>query len=435
MKLSKKFIIYLSLIMILSSIFLCGQSFATGTEPPELYSPAVILIDASTGKILFEKNMHERRYPASLTKVMTAIIVLENCKLNEVATVSKNAVTTIPSGYVTALLQEGEQFTVEQLLYLLLIPSANDAAIVLAEHVVGGTDNIDQFFVLMNNKAVELGCKDTHFVNPNGIHDESHYSTAYDLSLMAKAAMDNVVFRNIVATVKYELPATSLYNSNDRIFTNNNSLLRLNNNDSPDNYYYQYATGVKTGFTTPAGNCLIASATKNKLSLITVTLGSLQTDDGLSQRYLDTLSLFRYGYDTYAIKEVAKKGQIVQTINISGATHDTKRLDIAISSNVSVLIKKEDSKDTLLPKIVLDEKMKAPIKKDDIVGTITYDVEGITYTYDLIANSDVKPSVALRNFLIIIAVLLLLGYIRYRVVFGKKNIRLKKQIKKNYKKR
>jgi len=428
-KLSKKLLICTSLIILFSSIFLSVPSFSADTLSPEISSPAVILIDYSTGKILYEKNMHEKRYPASLTKVMTAIIVLEKCELDEIATVSNNAVSNIPPSYVTAFLQEGEQFTVEQLLYLLLIPSANDAAVVLAEHVVGGTDNISEFFVLMNKRARDLGCKNTNFTNPSGIHDEAHYSTAYDLALIGQEAMKSETFRTIVSATRYELPPTDLY-ENSRRFSNSNLLLNSNSD-----YYYRYSTGIKTGYTRPAGNCLIASASRNKLELITVTLGSEQTENGLSERYLDTLNLFKYGYDAYAIKEISKKGQVVQTINVRGASYDTKRLDISLSEDVSVLIKKANLSDTILPNIVLHDKIKAPIQKDDILGTITYSVEGITYTYDLIASSNVEPSSTLRNILILVAILLLLGSIRYVSISKGKNPGTKKQTTKKKKKK
>lgn len=423
----KKSIICISLILIFLTSLLPNFSYANSVELPSMHSPSAILMDYTTGKILYEKNIYEKRYPASLTKVMTAIVVLEKCKLNEVATVSYNAVMSLSGGYVTANLQIDEELTIEQLLYLLLVASSNDAAIVLAEHISGG---IEEFSVLMNEKAKELGCQNTNFVNPNGVHDENHYSTAYDLALIGKAAMQDDTFRKLAATTSYKLPTTNQYDKDDRYFTTTNNLLILNNNDRADNYYYKYATGMKTGFTTPAGNCLIASSSKDNLEFITVVLGSDQTDSGLSERYLDTISLFNYGYDAYIIKEVAKKGQVVQTINVNKATNDTKRLDIYVQDNVSVLIKKPNMNDTILPNIKLKDDLKAPVKKDDIVGTITYNVEGVTYTYDLMASSEVKPSKIFRNIIIIMIIILIsLGYIRIRNINKKKNTRLKKPIK------
>lgn len=385
---------------------------------PDISSPSALLMDYSSGKILYEKNIYEKRYPASLTKIMTAIIVLENCNLSDIATVSYDAVMSLSSGYVTANLQVGEELTVEQLLYVLMVGSSNDAAIVLAEHVSG---SVEEFANLMNQKAKELGCTSTNFVNPNGAHDENHYSTAYDLALMAKYAMQNDTFRTLVSTTSYSLPTTNKYDREDRIFRTTNSLLQLDNSDRADNYYYKYATGIKTGFTTPAGNCLIASANKDNLELITVVLGSGQTESGLSQRYLDTLSLFNYGYKTYMLKDIANVGEIVQTVNVKGATKKTKKLNISVANDVYALIKQSDKNSSVLPEITLNENLKAPIKKGDIVGSVKYTVEGIDYTENLLADSDVKKSKFLLELIIFIIILLIVwSYIKNKRIKNKK---------------
>jgi len=190
------------------------------------------------------------------------------------------------------------------LLNLLIVASSNDAAISLAEHTGGSVEN---FSKLMNQKAKSLGCKNTHFVNPNGLHEKNHYSTAYDLSLIARAAMKNPNFRNLVTKTYYELPATAQYKKEDRVFTTTNELLIENHSNTTDNYYYQYATGIKTGYTTPAGNCLIASSKKDDLSFIVVMLGAGTTSSKLSERYLDAHTLFDYGYANYELRKLYKK--------------------------------------------------------------------------------------------------------------------------------
>lgn len=424
-KFIKKFCICLYLVLILN-MFIIPLVNADETEIPNISSPAALLMDSSSGKILYEKNMNEKRYPASLTKVMTAIVVLESCNLSDIATVSYDSVMSLSSGYVTANLQIGEELTVEQLLYVLMVGSSNDAAIVLAEHVSG---SIEEFAKLMNEKAKELGCTSTNFVNPNGVHDEDHYSTAYDLALISRYAMKNETFRTIVSTTSYKLPVTNKYDRDDRFFTTTNSLLIVNNNNRADNYYYKYANGIKTGFTTPAGNCLIASANKGNLELITVILGSGQTDDGLSQRYIDTKTLFDYGYETYTLREVIKAGGVVQTTNISNATRDTKKLDAVVSKDIHVLIKQKDKNSALLPEVKLNDNLKAPIKKGDIIGSVSYTVEGITYSEDLLANSDVKKSKAFIRIIEILFILLLCWlYLKSRQK-KIKNKRLKNRIR------
>ena len=227
----KKLLLLLIILLLTLNIF-CMNSFAE-TSLPSVYSPACILIDADSGKILYSKNANTKMYPASTTKIMTAILTLENCKLDDVAIASHNAVYSIPYGYSVATIQEGEELTIEQLLNVLLIPSANDAAVVLAEHIAG---SVEAFSDMMNSKVVELGCKNTHFVNPNGIHDEEHYSTAYDLALIGKYAMQFDTFRTIVQKTSYSLPKTNKYDKEDRLFNTTNDLIKKNYSSSPTNY-------------------------------------------------------------------------------------------------------------------------------------------------------------------------------------------------------
>lgn len=417
--------LFICLLLLLSLSIIFSPFVNAEEELPDIASPSALLMDYSSGKILYEKNINEKRYPASLTKIMTAIIVLENCELSDIATVSYDAVMSLSSGYVTANLQIGEEFTVEQLLYVLMVGSSNDAAIVLAEHVSG---SVEKFADLMNEKAKELGCTSTNFVNPNGAHDENHYSTAYDLALMARYAMKNETFRTLVSTTSYTLPTTNKYDREDRIFRTTNSLLHLDTSDRADNYYYQYATGIKTGFTTPAGNCLIASANKNNLELITVVLGASQTKDGLSQRYLDTLSLFDYGYNTYTLKQIINKGGIIQTLNIKNATRKTKKVEAVVANDVYALMKQVDKDSAVLPEINLNDNLKAPLKKGDVIGSVTYTVDGIQYTEDLLANNDVKKS----RFLLKLAILIIIVLILWMYAKNKRIKNKKQRLKNKY---
>ena len=251
-------IIFFIFIFLMQFIIFISPSYAD-SDNLKTYCPSCILIEANTGKILYEKNSNDVRFPASTTKIMTAILTVENCNLDDVATVSHNAVYSIPYDYTHASLKEGEELTIEQLLYALMIPSANDAAIVLAEHISG---SVEEFAKLMNKRAEELGCKNTHFVNPNGIHSKDHTSTSYDLALMGKFAMQNSIIRKIVSTTQFTLPATNKYSKADRTFNNSNDLL-----STYSRYYYEGTTGVKTGYTGEAGNCIIASAKKMILKL------------------------------------------------------------------------------------------------------------------------------------------------------------------------
>lgn len=417
-----KKIIYTTLIIILISIIQLSvfniTSFASESTELETYSPACILIESSTGKIIYEKNAYEKLYPASTTKIMTAILTLENCELTDVATASYNSVYSIPAGYTNANIQVGEELTIDQLLHVLLIPSANDAAVVLAEHIAGSVDN---FANMMNEKAKELGCLNTHFVNPNGIHNEEHFSTAYDLSLMARYAMQNSIFRNIVSSTHYTLPATNKYSKADRVFNTTNELLREDNRDRVDNYYYPYANGIKTGYTDPAKNCLVSSAKRDGLEFIAVVLGAERTPNGLNARAIDSKNMFEYAFNTYTIKKINDENAILKQIEIPNATKDTKSLNVIVKDSISVIDKK-DNPNELTPNIEFTPNLKAPISKGSIIGKISYTVEDITYSTDLIAGNDVIELKFLENFVKILIALFIL-FLIYKIIRPSKSKR------------
>ncbi len=300
----KKAFNYLILTTIIISTLLTGTVYATETnsnisitETPDssslnLTSDGILLLEAETGDVLFEKNSNDKMFPASTTKLMTAVLVLEKGYLNELVTVSSSAVNSVPSGYVKAPLYAGEELRVEELLYALLLPSANDAANVLAEHISG---SIPAFADLMNSKAQELGMTNTHFTNPSGIHDDNLFTTASDLSILARYAMKNEKLRDIVKTTTYTLPATSVYPQDDRELKTSNLLL----DSSSKSYYYEYATGIKTGFTNPAGDCLVASAKKDGIEFIAVCLHSSTNSNGLRGKFVDCKILFDFAFDNY----------------------------------------------------------------------------------------------------------------------------------------
>lgn len=343
-------------------------------------SDSIILIDAKTGNILYSKNAYEKKYPASTTKLMTAILTLENCKLTDVVTVSHNAIFSVPVGYSHASLQEGEQLTVEQLLNVLLIPSANDAAFALAEHIAG---SVDEFSTMMNNKAKELGCLNTHFVNPNGIHNSDHYSTAYDLALIGQYAMKFDDIMRIAKISQYTLPKTNKYDRTDRIFNATNGLITKN-----DEYYYPSATGLKTGYTDKSGYCIVATAEKNGVELLEVVLGS----ESISDRYKDCIKLFDYGFENYSNQNLVSTNEIIENVEVAGATKETKNLDIVAKSNIDVLLKNNIDINSLDKKVEINENLTAPISEGAVVGKITYTIDGKDYSTDLIANSTVIPS-------------------------------------------
>ncbi len=381
-------------------IFISLQSFIFAKEP-DISSEAGLLVEVSTGKVLYEKNSTKVLYPASTTKILTAIVVLENCELSDIATVSESAISNIPSGYVTCNLQVGEELSINDLLHALLIPSANDAAFVLAEHVGG---SVSGFSDMMNEKAKEIGCKNTHFVNPNGIHDDNHYSTAYDLYLMGKYAMQNETFRRIVSKTEYTLPATNKYPNNDRVLHTSNALIDGKNK----NYYYEPAIGIKTGHTSQAGNCLVSESSKNDIELISVILNGGTTSNGLDSRFADTKTLFEYGYENYSFDDIVKKGETITTIEIKNGTKDTKNLNLIAEENKTVFHNKNIDLSNITPEITLEENIFAPITTGTVLGIAKYNVDGLEYETNLLASSDVKAKLDISIILIIAGFTLLI---------------------------
>lgn len=416
MKTLKKLVLSLFLLLIIS-ISINITSFAVTSPNIETYSASCILIESTTGQIIYEKNSKQKMYPASTTKIMTAILTLENCKLTDIATVSYNAVHSIPYGYSYANLHDGEELTIDQLLHVLLIPSANDSAIVLAEHIAGSTEN---FAIMMNNKAKEIGCLNTHFVNANGMHDEDHYTTAYDLALMGKYAMKNSIFRSIVSKTSYALPVTNKYDATDRMFNTTNELLKVDYRNRADNYYYKYCNGIKTGYTDAAGDCIVASSRKDDLEFIVVILGADDTEDGLSGRYLDCKTLFNYAFDNYKVEKLYDENSVLKQIDIPNATKETKTLNVIIQNDINVLIDNSTNISTLVPNVEINSNLNAPITKNSVIGKITYTINGVDYSSNLIAGSDVIASRFMNNLFTVLLVIFILFIIRKILKSGKK---------------
>lgn len=425
MKYLKKLIITILLLIII----LYTTDIFAATDDITTYSPTCLLMETKTGKVIYEKSGYEKMYPASTTKIMTAILALENCELTDIATASYEAVFSVPVGYSNANIQVGEELTINQLLNVLLIHSANEAANILAEHIAG---SIDSFATMMNTKAHEIGCLNTHFVNPNGVHNENHYSTAYDLALIGRYAMQNETFRKIVTTTFYTLPATNKYATNDRVFGLTNELIKKDNSDRVDNYYYEYATGIKTGYTSAAKNCIVASAKKDDVEYIVVILNAETTENGLSARYLDCKNLFNYAFENYTVKTLHEADSTLKTTTISNASISTKRLNVVIQNEISVLVKKDTDISNIRPTVEINTNLQAPIAENTVIGKISYNIDGNEYYSDLLAGSTVIESNFFNTCLTIISILIVL-YLLNKLLSSnnKKKKRKKKTSKKN----
>lgn len=420
----KRILLFITLFITLINIYTLSFANEINSTDLAIYSSGAVLMDYQTGKILMQKDMNKKLYPASTTKILTAIIAIENLNLTDSLTASKSAVMAIPSGYSNAGIKAGEVLSVSDLLDMFLIHSANEIGYIFGEQISG---SIEKFADLMNQKAIEIGCTNTHFTNPSGIHDINHYSTAYDMALIARYCMNNETFKNIVNKKNCKVSATELY-PQERFYKNTNSLLDSSNK----RYYYEYATGIKTGFTTQAKNCLIASASKDGLNLIAVMLGAEATENGLSGRYTDAKNLFNYGFENYEKKEFLQSNSIVKKLKIKNATKDTKELNLVAKSSLSTIFNINFDTSSLNPIIEINQNISAPISKDAILGKITYTIDGISYSSDLIASSDVIKSNILEILIQIVSAIILL--IIFSKILHHKYFINKKKKKKRHKK-
>lgn len=380
-------------ILITFTIILFTNYYSLANNTIELNASSALLIDNRTNKILYNKDANKRLFPASTTKIVTAIIVLENHSLNEEVTASYDAVMTIPSGYSTANIQIGEILTVEQLLELLLVHSANDSANVLAEYAGG---SIDSFVSMMNTKVNELGLTDTHFTNPYGLQEDNHYTTSHDLAVIMQYCLKNETFRKISGQASCAIPATN--KSEPRKYSSTNELLIAGNRN-----YYPYLIAGKTGYTSKAGGCLVSVAYNNNLELISVILNS-------NDRFGDTKKLFNYGYSNFSLKNIVNEDDIITSTNVKNAKKNSQNLDLKVTENVPVLVNNNDNLESISPQIEINSNIEAPIEEGQNLGKVSYTVNGVTYSTNLVASQNVEKSEVLTylfyGFGIIILILL-----------------------------
>lgn len=327
---------------------------------PDIKAEAAFLICPSTDKIIYEKNADARMYPASTTKIMTAYLALTRLDLNKECTASATAVDIDRDGSNMGISQ-GEILTVRQLLDSLMIHSANDAANVLAEETSG---SIEEFVKLMNSTAKELGMNNTNFENPHGYHSENHYTTARDMAIIARTAMENELFSEMASTKKLTIPPTNKYHE-ERVFSTRNAMI---NPYSDITIQYRYATGIKTGHTSNAGYCFVGSATRSDMDLISVVFNS----SSYNRAFMDTKNLFEYAHKTYRSRIVIKADEIASTCKVRWAW-GKDHLVLKTNKDVKTILPRDTYKEELLrSEIIIDDKVTAPIKEGEQLGTVRF---------------------------------------------------------------
>ena len=370
---------------------------AAALEEPEVYCDHAVLLDANHGEVLYDKNAYERAYPASTTKIMTALLVLDAIEAGQltadtVLTAGETRMQGIPSGsgYVVSNLKLGEQLSVEELLYCLLLPSAADAANVLAVAVDG---SIEAFVDHMNRKAGELGCQGTHFTNPSGVHNEEHYSTAYDLSLIMTAAPEYDLFRTIIGTAVHTVPATNL--SEERLFYNSNGLI---SNWTYSGYTYDKCIGGKTGNTDEAGRCLVAAAEDGDTLLVSVILGSgpveVPGEADLKQgQLLGSRNLLEWGFDSFERVTLTQEDTPVAQVSVT-MSRQADSVMVKPQGSITLTLPKDLDLEQIETEVTLHAKeVEAPVEAGEVLGTMTLTYEDeLLGTLDLVAVTSVERS-------------------------------------------
>lgn len=340
------------------SLTIQSNQIANWPEGPVVGAESAILMEAETGAILYAKNIHQKEYPASTTKILTCLIAAEQCSLSEEVTFSHDAVYDTPRDSNHIAIDEGEVLTMEQCLNAILIRSANEVSFAVAEHITG--DSWESFADIMNARAEELGAINSNFVNPNGLPDENHYTTAYDLAMIGRGFFSNEMLCKISTTYRLEIPASDKQPDNI-VEVSSNKLIN-------GGYNYEYLVGCKTGYTNDARSCLVSCAEKDGMRLICVVM-----KDEAPYQYEDTIALFNYGFSNFDKINVS---QTETKYNIDNAGFFYSDNDIFGSSKPILSLNEDDC--IILPKT-------ADFK--DTVSTISYDTENenqaalITYTY------------------------------------------------------
>lgn len=387
---SKRVYKYIITFILIFAIFSSNIVSAFQISGFQLNAKAAMLISLDTDQILHEKNADKKMYPASLTKMLAAVLVLE--QVDDIdkttITVSKSALTAIMGTGASVIgLKEGEVLTVRQALYCLLVSSGGDVAYVIAEYIGGNTEN---FMDMMNKRAKELGMEHSSFGNPVGLHDDKTYTTARDISILAKYALKFDVFKEITSTTRYYMPKTN--KSPQRILSTTNFLI-----DPSTNYYYAYASGVKTGFTDEAGRCVVSTASYNGYNYLCIIMGCDGTG-GQRNEFVDSRNLYRWAFNDFEYKELLDISKPVTEIPLE-LSMETDYLKLYPSNNITqILPKTADSSTITIKPHLKHESVDAPIKKGDVLGTADVIYAGeIIGTVKLVSNEDIKANVFLQS--------------------------------------
>ena len=378
-------VIVFSAMMICMSVFSASAvDYGFDIDP---VSKAVYMENLNTKTVVYEKNSEQKMYPASTTKIMTFIVTAENVgDLDSTkVTVKQDVIDGLdPESTVMGLADHiGEQVSVRDLLYGLMLPSGNDAALVLADHIGGG---IEGFAEKMNAKAAELGCKGTHFANPHGLYDTDHYTTARDMAIIAKHAMTIPSFMEICNTVSYTPNGfETLHNTN----------YMIDQEAMGGMYYYEYTKGIKTGYLDEAGKCLVTSSDKDGDKYLCVCFGAdYDYEENVNYAMLDTAKLYKQAYENLGVQTIYGTNDSVASVDVKNA-RDKRTLSAVPEKAISAFLPKNYDKNKLKTEINCPQQVEAPVKKGDVLGTVSVNYDGLDLgSTNLIAAEDIESDIS-----------------------------------------
>ena len=429
-----KILPFLISICLLFSLF---APAASALDDPPLHSAkAVVLADMDSGRLLFEMNKDEQRSPASLTKIMTVLLAVEalergEVSLDEMVTAQADCLAGLNTDSSTSGIQPGEIISYQDLLYCAMVHSANEACNILAHRVSG---SVPAFVELMNRRAAELGCTNTHFSDPNGLSNENHYTTAYEMYLITREALEHPLFAEICNTRGYDMAATNL--SQARSFANSNALITADS-EYGSSYVYPAAAGVKTGFTQLAGYCLVSTAEKDGVRLLAVVMGCdgwLNAGIDEYENFTDSIRLYNWAFENFSYRQAVSSLSTVTRVEVENAVETDAYASLRPQNDVTLLLPKDLNLGAVeLSPTIYTEKLVAPIEAGTVLGRAEILIDGRSYGSVDLVNA-LKVELSRREFvtqrvhqtfsspwiivLIVVLAILAIGYLtlvlRYR---------------------
>ena len=383
--LKKLFLIIFTFIIAFSVLSVPFSVSAYEVSGFDITAKAGLLVSTDTNKVLYENNIDMKVYPASITKIMTAVLILESEKYNpdeKIAMTEEALDLVLGTGSSVSNIKKGEEFTQLDLVHLVLMASFGDATYLAAQYYGG---SVEDFVNMMNEKAAELGLTGTHYENPVGLHNENHYTTVRDIYTLTTYALKNDTFKSVCEKPRYTMAATNL--SPQRTLSTTNFL-----QDTTTNYYYQYAKGVKTGYTDEAGRCLVSTASYGGYNYLCILMGC-PANAGKRYEFIESANLYRWAFNNFSFKEVANSDEPVCEMPVE-LSLDTDFVPLYFKEPFVTVLPNEadDSTFVIKPKLKA-ESVEAPIKKGEVLGTadIIY-AEEVIGTVDLVAGNSIESS-------------------------------------------